>query len=129
MVIVECYLARHCLVNRSSQLEARIVQEQLWRFDRCHYSQLPLIQFVNELITNSETRDTPHKINHCEIYWVKAPIRARTSFLRRRISSISLCFAADSRTEQVRFYLSFFSHLQFTKRVWAPYVLLLIFWR
>ena len=56
MVIVECYLARHCVVNWSIQLEALIVREQLWSFDPCRYS-LPLIQIVNKLITNSETRD------------------------------------------------------------------------
>ena len=56
MVIVECYLARYCVVNWSSQLEALIVREQLWSFDPCHYS-LPLIQIVSKLITNSETRD------------------------------------------------------------------------
>ena len=92
----------------SKPVQALIVREQLWSFDPCHYSQLPLIQFVNKLVTNRETRDTPHKIKHCEICWVKAPIRARTSFLRRRISSISHCSAADSRTEQVSFYLSCF---------------------
>ena len=54
MVIVECYLARHCVVNWSIQLEALIVREQLWSFDPCRYS-LPLIQIVNKLITNSET--------------------------------------------------------------------------
>ena len=56
MVIVECYLARHCVVNWSIQLEALTLREQLWSFDPCHYS-LPLIQIVNKLITNSETRD------------------------------------------------------------------------
>ena len=56
MVIVECYLARHCVVNWSSQLEALIVREQLSSFDPCHYL-LPLIQIVNKLITDNETRD------------------------------------------------------------------------
>ena len=102
----------------SKPVQALIVREQLWSFDPCHYSQLPQIQFVNKLVTNSETRDTPHKIKHCEICWVKAPIRARTSFLRRRIYSISHCSAADSRTEQVSF-TSHFSRLQFTQRVWV----------
>ena len=67
MVIVECYLARHCFVNWSSQLEALIVKEQLSSFYPCHYL-LPLIQIVNKLITNDEMRDTnsemrakPHK--------------------------------------------------------------------
>ena len=39
-----------------------------------------------------------------------------TLFLHRRTTSISLCFAADSRTEQVSFYLSFNFHLQFTSK-------------
>ena len=38
----------------------------------------------------------------------------RTSFLHRRTTSISLCPAADSRTEQVSFYLSFNFYLQLT---------------
>ena len=50
MVIVGCYLARHYVVNWSSQLEAQIVQEQLWSFDPCDYP-LPLIQIVNKLTT------------------------------------------------------------------------------
>ena len=78
MVIVECYLARHCVVNWSSQLEALIVREQLSSFDPCHHS-LPFIQIVNKLIANNETRDdnnnsvTPtekcetNHIKHCEI--------------------------------------------------------------
>ena len=115
IVIAECYLARHCLVNRSRHW---LYESSCGSFDPCHYSQLPLIQFVNKLVTNSETRDTPHKIKHCEICWVKAPIRGRTSFLLRRISSISHCSAADSRTEQVSL-TSHFSHLQFTKRAWV----------
>ena len=104
----------------SKLVQALIVREQLWSFDPCHYSRLPLIQFVNKLVTNSETRDTPHKIKHCEIYWVKAPMRARTSFLRRRISSISHCFAADSRTEQVSFYLSWFPICSLQKECGFP---------
>ena len=40
----------------------------------------------------------------------------RTSFLHRRTTSISFCPAADSRTEQVSFYLSFNSHLQLTNK-------------
>ena len=64
---MECYLARHCAVNWSSQLEALIVGKQLWSFDPCHHS-LPLIQIVNKLITKSETQDKPHKTKHCEIY-------------------------------------------------------------
>ena len=51
MVIVECYLAVHCIA-----LEALIVREQLSSFDPCHLL-LPLIQIVNKLITNNETRD------------------------------------------------------------------------
>ena len=80
MVIVECYLARHCFVNWSSQqLEALILREQLSSFDPFHYL-LPLIQKVNKLITNDETRDDnihlardtnsecePNHIKHCEI--------------------------------------------------------------
>ena len=54
MVIVECYLVQHCVVNWSRELEVLIVWEQLLSFDPCHYS-LPLIQIVNKLITNSET--------------------------------------------------------------------------
>ena len=56
MVIVECYLARHCVVNWSSHLEALIVLEQLSSFNPCHYLLL-LIKKVNKLKTNSETRD------------------------------------------------------------------------
>ena len=40
----------------------------------------------------------------------------RTSFLHRRTTSISLCPAADSRTEQVSFYLSFNFYLQLTNK-------------
>ena len=57
MVIVGRYFARHCLVNWSRQLEALIVREQLSSFDSCHYFILPIIQIVNKLITNDETRD------------------------------------------------------------------------
>ena len=79
MVIVECYLARHCFVNWSSELEALIVRKQLSSFDPCHFL-LPLIQKVKKLITNDETRDhnnnrrvtptmkcEPNHIKHCEI--------------------------------------------------------------
>ena len=57
MVIVECYLTQHFIVNWSSQQEPLIVWEQLLSFDPCHYL-LPLIQIpvVNKLITNDETQ-------------------------------------------------------------------------
>ena len=42
----------------SKPVQALIVREQLWSFNLCHYSQLPQIQFVNKLVTNSETRDS-----------------------------------------------------------------------
>ena len=45
-----------------------------------------------------------------------------TLFLHHRTTSISLCFAADSRTEQVSFYLSFNFHLQFKNKMLVPYV-------
>ena len=79
MIIVEGYLAQHCFVNWSSQLEALIVREQLSSFDPCHYL-LPLIQIANKLITNDEMRDDnnnrrvtptvkcePNHIKQCEI--------------------------------------------------------------
>ena len=44
-----------------------------------------------------------------------------TLFLHRRTTSISLCFAAHSRTEQVSFYLSFNFHLQFSNKMSVPY--------
>ena len=85
---------------------ALIVRKQLSSFDPCHYS-LPLIQIVDKLITNSETRDdnnnrvTPtvkDETNHISI--VKRTVKAPTqrSFLHRRTNSISICSAADSST-------------------------------
>ena len=62
-------------------------------------------------------RDKPRKIKHCEIYKQSTDT---TSFLHRRTIFISLRSAADSRTEQVSFNLSFNFHLHLQIRVWFP---------
>ena len=53
-------------------------------------------------------QEQPHKIKHCKIY-DKVLTQTITSFLHRTTTSISLCSAADSRTELVSFFLSFVS--------------------
>ena len=58
-------------------------------------------------------RDKPHRIR---IVKFKGKELKQTSFLRRTTTPISLCSAANSRTEQVIFYLSFDFHLQFTDK-------------
>ena len=58
-------------------------------------------------------RDKPHRIR---IVKFKGKELKQTLFLRRTTTPISLCSAADSRTEQVIFYLSFDFHLQFTDK-------------
>ena len=58
-------------------------------------------------------RDKPHRIR---IVKFKGKELKQTSFLRRTTSPISLCSAANSRTEQVIFYLLFDFHLQFTDK-------------
>ena len=65
-------------------------------------------------------QDQPHKIEHCKIY-NKVLTQTITSFLHRTTTSISLCSAADSRTEQVSFFLSFVSICSWQIRVWVPY--------
>ena len=62
-------------------------------------------------------RDNQRKIKHCEIYKQSADT---TSFLHRTTIFISLRSAADSRTEQVSFNLSFNCHLHLQLRVWVP---------
>ena len=57
-------------------------------------------------------REKPHRIR---IVKFKGEELKQTSFLRRT-TPISLCSAADSRTEQLIFYLSFDFHLQFTDK-------------
>ena len=58
--------------------------------------------------------ETNHVKNNIVKFTDKAP--TQTSFLRFRTIFISLCSAADSRTEQVSFNLSFNFHLQFTNK-------------
>ena len=58
-------------------------------------------------------REKPHRIR---IVKFKGEELKQTSFLRRTTTPISLCSAADSRTEQLIFYLSFDFHLQFTDK-------------
>ena len=58
-------------------------------------------------------RDKPHRIR---IVKFKGKELNQISFLRRTTTPISLCSAANSRTEQVIFYLSFDFHLQFTDK-------------
>ena len=67
-------------------------------------------------------REKPHRIR---IVKFKGEELKQTSFLRHTTTPISLYSAADSRTEQLIFYLSFDFHLQFTdKSVGALCVLL-----
>ena len=65
-------------------------------------------------------QDQPHKIKHCKIY-DKVLTQTITSFLHRIATSISLCSAADSRTEQVSFFRSFVSICSWQIWVWVPY--------
>ena len=56
-------------------------------------------------------RDKPHEVKHCEIS-TKRRYKHRFCILKK--TSISLCSAADSRTDQVHFYLLFNFHVQLT---------------
>ena len=58
-------------------------------------------------------QEQPHKIKHCKIY-DKVLTQTITSFLHRTTTSISLCSAADSRTELVSFFSLICFHLQLT---------------
>ena len=65
-------------------------------------------------------QEQPHKIKHCKIY-DKVLTQTITSFLHRTTTSISLCSAADSRTELVSSFLSFVSICSSQILVWVPY--------
>ena len=68
----------------------------------------------NRVTSNSEMRDKPHKIKHCEIYGQSSD--TNTVFVET--TSISFFSAADSRTEVFISHLISICSLQI--RAWVP---------